>query len=71
MAFRHGRLLLLASLIGTVLALPANIDSHPTVTLDNATVIGQPNGTVVKYLGLPFAQPPYVYCMSLSMAFVC
>ncbi|KAI0685284.1 carotenoid ester lipase [Cerioporus squamosus] len=32
--------------------------THPTVTLDNATVIGQPNGTVVKYLGLPFAQPP-------------
>ncbi|RDX52231.1 carotenoid ester lipase [Lentinus brumalis] len=30
----------------------------PTVILDSATVIGQPNGTVVKYLGLPFAQPP-------------
>ena len=71
MALRQVLLLLLASLVGTVLALPANIDSHPTVTLDNATVIGQPNGTVVKYLGLPFAQPPYVYCLSLSIACVC
>ncbi|EJF57054.1 carotenoid ester lipase [Dichomitus squalens LYAD-421 SS1] len=32
--------------------------SLPTVVLDNATVIGQPNGTTIKYLGLPFAQPP-------------
>ena len=70
MACRHVQLLLLASLVGTVLALSANIDSHPTMTLDNATVIGQPNGTVVKYLGLPFAQPPYVYCLSLPMACV-
>ena len=72
MALRQVRLLLLASLVGTVLALPGNIGgSHPTVTLDNATVIGQLNGTVVKYLGLPFAQPPYVYCLSLSIACVC
>ncbi|TBU55940.1 carotenoid ester lipase [Dichomitus squalens] len=33
-------------------------ESLPTVVLDNATVIGQPNGTTIKYLGLPFAQPP-------------
>lgn len=32
----------------------------PTVTLDVATVLGRPNGTVVQYLGLPFAQPPCV-----------
>ncbi|KAI1788049.1 carotenoid ester lipase [Ganoderma leucocontextum] len=32
--------------------------AEPTVVLDNATVIGQPNGTTIKYLGLPFAQPP-------------
>ena len=32
--------------------------AQPTVVLDNATVVGQPNGTTVKYLGLPFAQPP-------------
>ena len=32
--------------------------ANPIVTLDNATVVGQPNGTVTKYLGLPFAQPP-------------
>ncbi len=37
----------------------------PTVILDSATVIGQPNGTVVKYLGLPFAQPP---CVSFTLS---
>ena len=35
----------------------------PTVTLDVATVLGQPNGTVVQYLGLPFAQPPCVHIL--------
>ena len=38
---------------------PAAI-SQPTVTLDHATIIGKANGTVNQFLGLPFAQPPYV-----------
>ena len=31
---------------------------QPQVVLDNATVIGRANGSVVQYLGIPFAQPP-------------
>lgn len=32
----------------------------PTVPLDNANVIGNTNGTVTSYYGIPYAQPPYV-----------
>ena len=35
-------------------------DSPPSVLLDAATIIGKANGTVVEYLGIPSAQPPYV-----------
>ena len=31
-----------------------------TVTLDNATFTGLDSGPVVEFLGIPFAQPPYV-----------
>ncbi|PIL34439.1 hypothetical protein GSI_03215 [Ganoderma sinense ZZ0214-1] len=31
---------------------------YNAVILDNATIIGKANGTVVQYLGIPFAQPP-------------
>ena len=36
--------------------------TQPSVILDNATVIGYVNETTgtVQYLGIPFAQPPYV-----------
>ena len=35
---------------------------QPSVVLDHATVIGRANETTgtVQYLGIPFAQPPYV-----------
>ncbi|KAI0349936.1 carotenoid ester lipase precursor [Trametes cingulata] len=35
-----------------------SLASQPFVVLDNATVIGSPNGTVSRFLGVPFAQPP-------------
>ena len=31
---------------------------QPQVILDNATVIGRANGSVIQYLGIPFAKPP-------------
>ena len=36
--------------------------TQPSVVLDGATVIGQANETtgIIQYLGIPFAQPPYV-----------
>ncbi|TFK85745.1 carotenoid ester lipase [Polyporus arcularius HHB13444] len=53
------QLLILALTAGFAFAAPTTVrQTHPTITLDDATVIGQPNGTVVRYLGLPFAQPP-------------
>ncbi|TFK80530.1 alpha/beta-hydrolase [Polyporus arcularius HHB13444] len=68
MAYRYiySCLVPLALLVGSVLAQPLSADVHvrtqlqpqPSVVLDQATVVGQRNGTVIKYLGLPFAQPP-------------
>ncbi|RPD60515.1 carotenoid ester lipase [Lentinus tigrinus ALCF2SS1-7] len=54
MAPRRSLSLTLVVLVGCL----CHVNATPTVTLDNATVIGLPNGTVTKYLGLPFAQPP-------------
>jgi hypothetical protein len=39
----------------------------PTVRLDNATFVGVSNGTVSKFLGIPFAQPPYVQFLEVSV----
>lgn len=33
--------------------------SGPTVALDGASAVGVNSGTVQKFLGIPFAQPPY------------
>jgi len=33
---------------------------NSTVILDNATFTGLNSGSVVEFLGIPFAQPPYV-----------
>ncbi|KDQ62130.1 hypothetical protein JAAARDRAFT_203342 [Jaapia argillacea MUCL 33604] len=41
-----------------VSAAPTSRATGPTVTLDNATFIGVSAGTVSKFLGIPFAQPP-------------
>lgn len=37
-----------------------------TVKLDGATVVGTSDGTVTQFLGIPFAQPPYVYVYALT-----
>ena len=39
---------------------PSTNASYPTVVLDDATIIGKANGSVTQFLGIPFAQPPYV-----------
>jgi Carboxylesterase family len=45
-------LLLLSSALGA-------LAQSPTVTLDKANVTGiQVNGTIDKFLGIPYAQPP-------------
>lgn len=35
-------------------------DNPPTVALDSATVTGVNNETFIKFLGIPFAEPPYI-----------
>ncbi|KAM5545370.1 hypothetical protein V8D89_000983 [Ganoderma adspersum] len=55
MAFIRTSSLLLCFLAGTAFL---SGTAQPMVVLDDATVIGLPNGTTVQYLGLPFAQPP-------------
>jgi acetylcholinesterase len=32
--------------------------AQPTVTLDNGTFTGTTSGSVSRFLGIPFAQPP-------------
>lgn len=39
--------------------LVAGIWAAPNVTLDQATVTGVENGTLEKFLGIPYALPPY------------
>ncbi|EIN12169.1 carotenoid ester lipase precursor [Punctularia strigosozonata HHB-11173 SS5] len=45
-------------LVGVGKAAPLERDIVPTVTLDKGTFVGLNEGTVYKYLGIPFAQPP-------------
>ncbi len=49
--------LLYSSLTG---AITADGSTAPTVQLDTATVVGTQSGSVDSFLGIPFAQPPYV-----------
>ncbi len=59
MAFIRTLIFLFSLQVGSAVAGSAfSGTSQPTILLDTATVIGQPNGTTIKYLGLPFAQPP-------------
>ncbi|TFK24286.1 carotenoid ester lipase [Coprinopsis marcescibilis] len=48
-------LLLHLSLLNLALVVRSQV---PIVTLDQATVIGVQNGTVEKFLGIPYAEPP-------------
>ncbi|EIW81564.1 carotenoid ester lipase precursor [Coniophora puteana RWD-64-598 SS2] len=52
---RAAPLLAVAALAG---ASPLAKRADPTVKLDNATVTGSASGSVNKFLGIPFAQPP-------------
>ena len=52
---------LLFNMVGAVLASPkGSLDraDAPTVLLNNATVIGNTNGSVTSFKGIPYAQPP-------------
>ena len=48
--------------IGLLLGVQAQ---SPTVKLDNGTFLGTSSGDVSKFLGIPFAQPPWVMNDSL------
>ncbi|KAI0766617.1 alpha/beta-hydrolase [Trametes elegans] len=45
-------------LVLSSLLVSAGASSAPTVTLDNATVIGFTNDSVTSYYGIPYAEPP-------------
>jgi len=46
-----------ALLFGVAIAAPSS-QASPTVELDSATFTGVHSGSVSKFLGIPFAQPP-------------
>lgn len=48
------------AVLGCVTAKPLHARAAPTVTLDSATVTGVTSGSTNQFLGIPFAQPPYV-----------
>ena len=50
--------------LGLAGVLASHNGSPPSVMLDTAIVIGKVNGAVVEYLGIPFAQSPYVATQS-------
>ncbi|KAI0827830.1 carotenoid ester lipase precursor [Trametes gibbosa] len=39
-------------------AAPAAVSTNPTVSIDDAQVVGVTNGSTTQYLGIPYAQPP-------------
>ena len=41
----------------------------PTVTLHQATVTGTRNGSLDKFLGIPYAQPPYAHSQPIQFHF--
>ncbi|THH21429.1 hypothetical protein EW146_g170 [Bondarzewia mesenterica] len=49
---------LLACQLGLTVAMPTARATSPTVRLDNGTFVGTTSGSVSKFLGIPFAQPP-------------
>ncbi len=49
--------------VSSLSSVDVQLDStRPTVVLDHATVFGQADETTgtIQFLGIPFAQPPYV-----------
>ena len=53
-------LYLVPFLIGGAVALPAAKRAAPSIQLDKGTFVGSSDGTVDKFLGIPFAKPPCV-----------
>ena len=51
-------LFLIPFLIGGSVALPAAKRAAPSIQLDDGTFVGSSDGTVDKFLGIPFAKPP-------------
>ena len=47
-------------------AVAAPTSSNPTVTLDKGVFTGTTDGTTNKFLGIPFAKPPYVFRYLMS-----
>ena len=50
-----------ACLLSLLVVAVAGSSTTPTVQLGNATVIGINDGRNNQFLGIPYAQPPYVY----------
>ncbi|RDX42833.1 carotenoid ester lipase precursor [Lentinus brumalis] len=51
----------LAATLGSAVVSSAVLNgtpAGPSVTVDNATVLGTTNGSVTSYIGIPYAQPP-------------
>ena len=60
-------LFLVQALLG--LAAPPSTQGLPTVKLDQGTFLGAVDGLTHKFLGIPYAKPPYVMNVySLSQA---
>ena len=41
------------------------LPTESIVTLDRASIIGMTDGGMTQFLGIPFAQPPYVASLAL------
>ena len=52
--------------LGCIVAAPTA--SGPTVTLDSGTFQGVTDGVTNKFLGIPFAKPPYVHTVPSSLS---
>ena len=57
--------MLLTLLLSTAVLLVSATGKLATVKLDQATVVGTSDGVVTQFLGIPFAEPPYVRCCLL------
>ena len=55
---------LVPAVIGAVVAVPTAKRAAPSIQLDGGTFVGTSDGIVDRFLGIPFAKPPYVVLMS-------
>ena len=66
MALLRGLLVAICFATATVLAVPSIRATGPIVTLDAGTFIGTTASGVDMFLGIPFAQPPFVVDIDLA-----